>query len=177
MSCQYVRDGIVYCLTHPTWPNLVKIGFTRRSVRERLRELNTEALPGRFEMACAFRMPNANYCEQLIHAHFAHARRTHEFFEINPATARAVLGLISSLVGGAETTEFDSAQMPRTQVKVDSSFEPVVAQEKTIVCGTLPHKLVHVPPHESPAEQLFNSSSFDHTEVDDFGLSLANAPG
>lgn len=58
-----VRDGIVYCLVHPTWPHLVKIGYTQRSVRERLRELNTEAVPGAFECFCAIRVQCPLFCE------------------------------------------------------------------------------------------------------------------
>ena len=106
-------DGIVYCLAHSSWPHLVKIGYTMRSVRERMKELNNEGIPGEFKMVCAMRVPCAFYCEQLMHTHLAGFRRTHEFFEIEPRLACSIFGIVRSLVGGVETNEFDHAMAPR----------------------------------------------------------------
>ena len=114
------RDGIVYCLVHPSWPHLVKIGLTHRSVMQRLKELNTEALPGAYSCYAAIRVPCAAFCEQMLHTHLAPYRQTHEFFDVPPQMVKSIFGMLVTLLGGCETNEHDNAAYPRITVARDA---------------------------------------------------------
>lgn len=89
--------GIVYVLTNPAMPGLVKIGMTNReSVDARLRELFNTSVPVPFECEFACRVENSEKVEKALHMAF-HPYRIHsqrEFFKINPEQAIAILQLL-----------------------------------------------------------------------------------
>ena len=88
--------GIVYVLTNPVMPGIVKIGMTERSdIDKRLRELYTTGVPVPFECAYAC-MVNAKDCakiEKALHKAFEPDRvnANREFFRIKPEQAIAIL--------------------------------------------------------------------------------------
>lgn len=89
--------GIVYILTNPAMPGLVKIGKTsRNSVDVRLNELYSTGVPVPFECAFAGRIEDETKVEKAFHTAFGPYRLnpSREFFEIEPEQAIAVLELM-----------------------------------------------------------------------------------
>ena len=61
-------EGIVYILTSPAMPGLVKIGKTSRtSVHDRLTQLYSTGLPLPFECEYAARVADAGAVEHALH--------------------------------------------------------------------------------------------------------------
>ena len=89
--------GIIYVLTNPAMPGLVKIGKTTRgSVHARLSELYSTGVPVPFECAFAGRIADENKVEKAFHLAFGPYRVNpkREFFEIEPEQAIALLELM-----------------------------------------------------------------------------------
>lgn len=92
--------GIVYVLTNPVMPGIVKIGMTERSnIDKRLRELYTTGVPVPFECAYACKVDPADCSkiEKALHKAFEPQRvnANREFFRIQPAQAIAILELFN----------------------------------------------------------------------------------
>ena len=90
--------GIVYLLTNPVMPGLVKIGMTNREdIDARLKELYTTGVPVPFEcqFACKVDKNDCAKIEQALHTAFAPQRvnANREFFRIQVEQARAILEL------------------------------------------------------------------------------------
>ena len=89
--------GIVYVLTNPAMPGLVKIGKTsRQHIEIRLNELYSTGVPVPFECAYAARVEDETAVERAFHQAFGpyriNARR--EFFQIEADQAIALLKLM-----------------------------------------------------------------------------------
>lgn len=90
--------GIVYLLTNPVMPGLVKIGMTtQQEVDKRMKELYTTGVPVPFEcpFACRVKKTDSAKIEKALHAAFAPDRvnANREFFRINVDQAKAILEL------------------------------------------------------------------------------------
>ena len=84
--------GIVYVLTNPAMPRLVKIDKTSRSeVDARLGELYSTGVPLTFVCAFAGRVEDETAVERAFHKAFGPYRLNpkREFFEIEPDQAKA----------------------------------------------------------------------------------------
>lgn len=98
MMAKDEKTGIVYVLTNPVMPGLVKIGMTERNeIDARLKELYTTGVPVPFDCAYACRV-NQKECakiEKALHKAFAPNRvnANREFFRISPDQAIAILEL------------------------------------------------------------------------------------
>lgn len=89
--------GIIYVLTNPAMPGLVKIGKTTRgSIHVRLSELYSTGVPVPFECAFAGRIADEGKVEKAFHMAFGPYRLNpkREFFEIEPEQAIALLELM-----------------------------------------------------------------------------------
>lgn len=89
--------SIVYVLTNPAMPGLVKIGHTTQDqARSRLDQLYTTGVPVPFELVFACRVPNSAEVERALHTAFAPQRINprREFFRIEPDQAIAILKLL-----------------------------------------------------------------------------------
>ena len=89
--------GIIYILTNPAMPGLVKIGKTSRdSVDGRLSELYSTGVPVPFECEFAGRVKNETEVERRFHIAFGPYRinPNREFFEIEPEQAITLLQLM-----------------------------------------------------------------------------------
>ena len=91
------KIGIVYVLSNPAMPGIVKIGLTaRENLNERLRELFTTSVPVPFECEFACKVDDCNTVENALHIAFGpnriHPQR--EFFKIDPEQAIAILKLL-----------------------------------------------------------------------------------
>lgn len=97
MTSKTINYGIVYVLTNPAMPGLVKIGMTNKeSVDARLKELFNTSVPVPFECEYACKVTETVKVEKALHIAF-HPYRIHtqrEFFEINPEQAIAILQLL-----------------------------------------------------------------------------------
>ncbi|MDR1320987.1 MAG: GIY-YIG nuclease family protein [Gracilibacteraceae bacterium] len=85
---------IVYILTNPVMPGVVKIGKTDRDeVQSRVKELFTTGVPVPFDCVCACVVENNEKVEKLLHGKFAAERINprREFFWLNTANAVAAL--------------------------------------------------------------------------------------
>ena len=90
--------GIVYVLTNPAMPGLVKIGRTARSsINARLNELYSTGVPVPFECVFAARVNDEVKVENAFHRAFGPYRLNHkrEFFQIQPEQAIALLELMA----------------------------------------------------------------------------------
>ena len=71
MSSENIQGGIVYVLTNPEMPKLVKIGQTsREEVEARLKELYSTGVPVPFECAYAARVSDSAVVEKAFHTAF-----------------------------------------------------------------------------------------------------------
>lgn len=97
MSSKTINYGIVYVLTNPAMPGLVKIGMTNKeSVDARLKELFNTSVPVPFECEYACKVVETVKVEKALHIAFQPYRihNQREFFEINPEQAIAILQLL-----------------------------------------------------------------------------------
>ncbi len=88
---------IVYLLTNPAMPGLVKIGMTTyEDVGSRLSALYSTGVPVPFELVFACRVPDAYTVEQALHRAFGPYRLNpkREFFQINVEQALAIMKLL-----------------------------------------------------------------------------------
>ena len=93
-----MQYGIVYLLTNPCMPGLVKIGMTtQEDIDKRMRELYTTGVPVPFEcqFACKVNNKDCAKIEKALHTAFEPQRvnKNREFFRINLEQARAILEL------------------------------------------------------------------------------------
>ena len=92
-----MSHGYVYCMSNPAMPGLLKIGYTERTVDERLQEANLSTwVPQVFllEFAKFVKEPNAK--EQVIHRILAADRVNpkREFFRTTPEKVRLLFDLM-----------------------------------------------------------------------------------
>ena len=106
--------GIVYIVTNPAFPGLVKIGRTT-NLENRLQQLGAN-LPEPFEVFFTLEVENADEVERLLH-HAFHGFRTArgEFFEIAPERARSALKLVNCMPATATAQQQTAQTQTRTQ--------------------------------------------------------------
>jgi hypothetical protein len=110
--------GIVYILTNPAMPGILKIGRTTRGdLKQRMNELFSTGVPVPFECAFACEVDDCDQVERAFHIAFGpnriHPKR--EFFKIEPEQPIAILKLFEKKETTAEveyaidaqTTELD----------------------------------------------------------------------
>jgi T5orf172 domain len=90
------KKGIVYVLTNPAMPKIVKIGLTTRGgIEQRMKELFTTGVPVPFECVFACDVDDCEAVEKALHIAFGpnriHPKR--EFFNIEPEQPIAILKL------------------------------------------------------------------------------------
>ncbi len=90
--------GIVYLLTNPVMPGLVKIGMTtQKEIDQRMKELYTTGVPLPFEcqFACKVKKSDCAKIEKALHTAFEPQRinANREFFRIQVGQAKAILQL------------------------------------------------------------------------------------
>ena len=91
-------NEIVYVLTNPAMPGLVKIGKTaQKDIADRMRQLYTTGVPLPFECEYACKVDDCAKVESAFHLAFGNTRinSSREFFKIEPERVIAILKLIS----------------------------------------------------------------------------------
>jgi hypothetical protein len=91
------KHGIVYVLTNPAMPGLVKIGQTASDITSRMNELNTTGVPLPFDCLFACEVDDCKAVEDALHKAFYPYRINprREFFEIDPDQAIVILRLFA----------------------------------------------------------------------------------
>lgn len=92
-------SGIIYVLSHEAMPNLLKIGYTNRTISERVRELSSTGVPGKFIVELYFKTENAAMFEMVLHKALQEFRYEKEFFKTEIKT---VIHVIHGLIKGSE---------------------------------------------------------------------------
>ena len=90
--------GIIYILTNPAMPGIVKIGKTAREIETRLGELYTTGVPVPFECVFAGIVSDIDKVEKAFHLAFAPYRINpkREFFQIEAEQAIAMLEIMTT---------------------------------------------------------------------------------
>ena len=91
-------QGIIYILTNPAMPGIVKIGKTAREIETRLSELYSTGVPVPFECVFAGKVSDIDKVEKAFHLAFAPYRINpkREFFHIEAEQAIAMLELMTT---------------------------------------------------------------------------------
>ncbi len=82
--------GYIYILSNASLRDLVKIGFTERSVSQRIAELSSHTgVPSPYVEVASFPVHDPCTVERLIHAELSHHRHRgdREFFKLSPERA------------------------------------------------------------------------------------------
>ncbi len=90
-------NQIVYVLTNPAMPGIVKIGKTTQlEVGERMKQLYSTGVPVPFDCAFACKVKDASAVEKTLHFAFGMTRinPNREFFKLEPERVVAVLQLL-----------------------------------------------------------------------------------
>lgn len=98
MTNENNQGGIVYVLTNPEMPGLVKIGKTSLdSVEQRLSQLYSTGVPVPFECEYAAMVSDSTEVEKALHTAFEPHRinPNREFFRMEPEQAMAILELLA----------------------------------------------------------------------------------
>lgn len=130
---KYPNKGIVYVLTNPAMPGLVKIGMTTRlDIDTRMKELYSTGVPVPFECiyACEVKSTDCVRIEKALHKAFEPNRinSNREFFKINPEQVTAILELFDRIdITGEVASEIDNDLTPDDRAansKIKSSKRP-----------------------------------------------------
>jgi hypothetical protein len=89
-------EGIVYILTNPVMPGLIKIGITSTDLPTRMKQLYSCGVPVPFECAYAKRVQDYQKVEATLHLAFGDHRinGNREFFRIDPERVRVIFNLL-----------------------------------------------------------------------------------
>ncbi len=91
------ENQIVYVLTNPAMPGLVKIGKTTQlEVEDRMKQLYGTGVPVPFDCAFACQVKDASEVERALHFAFGNSRinPNREFFKLEPERVIAILKLL-----------------------------------------------------------------------------------
>ncbi len=102
--------GFVYILSNPSMPNIVKIGSTERTIKERISELSSvTGLPTPFEVEYYLLVEDPIYFEKYIHEELKDYRvnEKREFFKISVDDVIKKLNKIRSNYLALEMQEWD----------------------------------------------------------------------
>ena len=117
---------VVYLLTNPAMPNLVKIGHTGGTIEDRMRELSrATGVPVAFECFMAIEIPAEHIAslEKALHQAFGDNRinSRREFFEISPDRPAAILRAFQAIFNSRSVTPTeDVVESPEEQGALDS---------------------------------------------------------
>ncbi len=82
--------GFIYILSNASMPGLLKIGYTTRTVHERVQELNRPTgVPTPFKIEAYFHSDSPEAQERRVHQALASCREGKEFFRIDAEVAKA----------------------------------------------------------------------------------------
>ena len=170
--------GIVYLLTNPVMPGLVKIGMTtQEDIDKRMKELYTTDVPVPFEcqFACKVKKGDCAKIEKALHMAFAPQRinANREFFRIQVEQAKAILELFHHTDVTEEVsdeiendlTDDDKAASAKAQIhRPPLNFYEMGMQKgklcKSDICGNYDNSCPHYDNKMSPNIDFVLSGAF-----------------
>ena len=152
---------IIYLLTNPSMPDLVKVGRTS-DLETRMRALYNSSTPVPFECFYACEVDDAEEAERRIHNAFGNNRVNlkREFFRINPECIREVLKLIEK-----------NDITPNANIVEDSSDLNALNHEKEIR-SKFKFSMVNIPPNSTL--QFSKDETITAKVIDDFQIEFEN---
>jgi len=178
---------IVYVLTNPAMPGLVKIGYTTQAdANTRISQLYSTGVPFPFDLRFACKVPNAEEVEKALHIAFAPDRVNpkREFFKIDADQAIAILRLLHvedatheveqqpSLLDQQSIVAADQFKARRPNLNFEEMGVPVGAELRSVhsdkVAVVMSAKKVRVGDEEM---------SLTAATREDLGLEYSVAPG
>lgn len=113
--------GYVYCLTIPRMEGVVKIGYTCKTMEDRLKSLDNTSVVEPMQVYYCGRVRNPKRVESLIHEYYKQyrIRANREFFEVDPLSVKKLIQLAE-----ASTVLDDSPIAPPEEEE-----EPIVVEE------------------------------------------------
>lgn len=131
-------QGHVYILMNPAFPNLVKIGRTTKTPKERASELSTTGSPDKFIVVHSVLTSDCVFLEQALHEYFKDSRynENREFFKV---TVASVIRKIDELVG-AQNFRLDSKELTNDGNVIEVLLYSVIfgADYKVARIGVIP---------------------------------------
>jgi hypothetical protein len=118
--------SVVYVLTNPAMPGLVKIGKSGNSAAdERVAQLYTSGVPFPFKLEFACRVSNPDEVEKALHRAFAPQRVNpkREFFKIEPDQAIAILKLLDNASDVTAAIKAEAEQAAVADVAAGEAYE------------------------------------------------------
>jgi hypothetical protein len=171
---------IVYVLTNPAMPGLVKIGYTSQNDEQtRVDQLYTTGVPVPFEIKFAAKVDRAEDVEKALHTAFAPHRINpkREFFKIDPEQAIVLLRLFqkedvtkeiqqtqvidAESIAAGEQLRKKRSPMDFTKMQIPIGSKLYFTEDDTSVTVTQPRKV------------LFNNEELSLTAVTKKLLSVA----
>lgn len=101
--------GYVYCLTIPRMPGIVKIGFTTKTVEQRLKDLDNTSVVEPLQLYYAGKVRNPISVEKKIHEIYREwrIRPNREFFEVDADQVKRVIQLAEVASAGLEEEKLE----------------------------------------------------------------------
>ena len=130
--------GIVYALTNPSIPEVIKIGKTN-NLEKRLEKLYSTGVPTQFDCICAKEVDDMDGAESAIHTTLDSFRvnEKREFFKVNTRCVSALFSLLTGRdvtpnkeidVEEQEHEEVLSIRLPSSQVLTGDSVSHLIRQ-------------------------------------------------
>lgn len=104
--------GYLYVLRNPAYPDLLKIGKTRRTPEDRAQELSASTgVPDAFHVVYQLEMPDCDIAERLTHEQLKDFRHKadREFFRVSEQTAISVVNEIGASLLERHIKELEDA--------------------------------------------------------------------
>lgn len=79
-------EGLIYVI-HNEYQKGVKIGFTTKSLKERLKSLSSTGVPGEFKAIAAFHSYHTKADEKKVHKRLQRSQLAKEHFDVEPVEA------------------------------------------------------------------------------------------
>ncbi|HMO41691.1 MAG TPA: GIY-YIG nuclease family protein [Saprospiraceae bacterium] len=108
-----MNTGHIYFLLNPSMPGLLKIGYTTKSLQQRLSELETTGVPEPFILGASYHVKNAKACEQELHKLFEQYRKSQhrEFFHISLSDAISkAMPIVLNMIHNDATEQLSTGQ-------------------------------------------------------------------
>ena len=141
-----IENNIVYVLSNPAMPGLVKIGKTNsQDIKTRMSQLYTTGVPLPFDCEYACKVKDCTQVEKAFHNAFGNIRINdkREFFEIEPERVIAVLELLAledvspeiskELLQDVSPSEQESSNIMKQNRRKTSNFYEMGIQNGSIL--------------------------------------------
>jgi hypothetical protein len=127
-------SGFLYVLSNPSLPKYLKIGYTNRTLEQRLSELNNTSIPLPFQIELYCIVDDAESVERTVHAELVKKNyvKEKEFFLISPKMAvKEIKNMIASNLFFANDLGGISSSLYLTETDKSQLNEALLLSKKT----------------------------------------------